>query len=183
MEFRKLVCKDCIFQKVKIFQATSGTDAGFYKVASGDIRGYKGRLVSPVAPKEQRWYKFMKGDHSTTEFFNFWYFKIALLSTIMRMEQVSNLEIKIVYYICYGWVFWLTDIGSLSAFVRIIDNATNTEFKIWSMTGNQGNYWYYAKVPSEFEKSFRIVFEGIFFKSRIYNYSFVSHCFIYLRLD
>lgn len=41
-----------------------------------------------------------------------------------------------------------------------MDNQTNPEFKIWTMTGNQGNYWYFAKVPAEFETSYRLVFEG-----------------------
>ena len=57
------------------------------------------------------------------------------------------------------------DIGSLNVYAEEIygiPNTPNPKTLLWTVSRSQSNSWYRARVSTEFNKDFRIIFEGKF---------------------
>ena len=61
------------------------------------------------------------------------------------------------WYHAYG-----KDVATLNVYAEIQLNSTNNpKTKIWTMTRNQGNEWFIARVPTDYDADYRVIFEGI----------------------
>jgi hypothetical protein len=59
-----------------------------------------------------------------------------------------------------------TDIESMTVFSEIQLNQTNNpKNEIWSIDRNQGDRWYIARVATDYNTNFRLIFEGTVGKS------------------
>lgn len=59
-----------------------------------------------------------------------------------------------------------TDIESMTVFSEIQLNQTNNpKNEIWSIDRNQGDRWYKARVATDYNTNFRLIFEGTVGKS------------------
>ena len=65
------------------------------------------------------------------------------------------------WYHAYG-----RDVGLLNVYSELQTNQTVKQRNLlWTLTGNQGDTWYIARVPTEYSVDFKILFEGIVGKS------------------
>lgn len=73
-----------------------------------------------------------------------------LISVLTQPDECRCLHF---WYHGYG-----SDIGELNIYSEL-DNGIRT--RVWSMSRNQGNNWFLARVPTSYTQSYRIIFEGV----------------------
>lgn len=65
------------------------------------------------------------------------------------------------WYHAYG-----PDVGSLNVYSEIQNNDTTKPRNIlWTISRDQGNSWFIARVPTDYSSDFKIIFEGVVGKS------------------
>ena len=60
------------------------------------------------------------------------------------------------WYHAYG-----TTVATMNVYAEIqLNSTTNPRNKIWSISRNQGNDWFIARIPTDYDTDFKIIFEG-----------------------
>ena len=80
---------------------------------------------------------------------------------ISPVQNYSSGKCLSFWYHAYGM-----EVGFLNVYSELQTNQTVKQRNLlWTLTGNQGDTWYIARVPTDYNLDFRIIFEGIVGKS------------------
>lgn len=90
----------------------------------------------------------------------------AYISGITLLVKVIEFNLTTLDFTQFVLNLDTTDIESMTVFSEIQLNQTNNpKNEIWSIDRNQGDRWYKARVATDYNTNFRLIFEGTVGKS------------------